>query len=300
MKVVSGQTLGGWVLDVADKQGFLAAQGISLDRSVEDPGSNSAAGDVASRARDVGFLPTDRFMREAKEGQALVMVAGLVNKVTLSLIAARDVPGHRFSQGPADRLPRPRRRQRGSGEALPEGAQFRRQGRAVGRVSRPGCRRGRRSERHGRCVIRGAAAGCETPHYRLPVDRRGRRCGEGLSGGRDHRAPGLGAPERGYAAPAAPGGVAGRTLVTTPGNHDAAVQILAGTLHITNGEAAQVYDQYVTSLPAIPKEGDVDQVGVRAVAELLGEIGVLKAPLPDPVRLTDTTFLQKAKATVPR
>ena len=76
--------------------------------------------------------------------------------------------------------------------------------------------------------------------------------------------------------------------------------MLASTLHISDNEAAQVYDQYVEKIASISKEGDIDQVGVRSVAELLGEIGVLKAPLPDPVRLTDTTFLQRAKASLPR
>jgi len=92
VKVVTARTLGGWVLDVAEQQGFMASQGIALDRQVQDAGANSAAGDLVGRARDVGVLPTDRFIREGREGQALVMVAGLANKATMSLIAARDMP----------------------------------------------------------------------------------------------------------------------------------------------------------------------------------------------------------------
>jgi len=87
--------------------------------------------------------------------------------------------------------------------------------------------------------------------------------------------------------------------ITTPANHDPAIAVLADTLHVTSPEAAQVYDQYVEKSPSIPPQGDIDQAGVRAVGEMLGEIGVLKPPLPDPARLTDTTFLQRARGGAP-
>jgi hypothetical protein len=51
---------------------------------------------------------------------------------------------------------------------------------------------------------------------------------------------------------------------------------------------------------AIPREGDIDQAGVRGVLELLGEVDGVGSPRPDPARLTDMTFLQRARGSMPR
>jgi hypothetical protein len=88
--------------------------------------------------------------------------------------------------------------------------------------------------------------------------------------------------------------------VTTPANREGAVAALASTLRITSQEAGVVYDQYVDGVKAIPTDGDIDQGGVRGVADLLAELNVIKPPLPDPVRLTDTTYLQRARSSMPR
>ena len=88
--------------------------------------------------------------------------------------------------------------------------------------------------------------------------------------------------------------------ITTPANKPAAVEQLARSLGITATEAAMVYEQYVDKLGAIPREGDIDQAGVRGVLELLAEIDAAGSPRPDPARLTDTTYLQRAKASLPR
>ena len=79
------------MIDVADKQGFMASQHIALNRKTTEPGSTAAAEDVDKRERDVGVVATDRLVQVGKNGQNLVMVAGLVNKAPWSLIAARDV-----------------------------------------------------------------------------------------------------------------------------------------------------------------------------------------------------------------
>ena len=42
-RIGTTSSLGGWVIDVADRQGFVAAQGINLDRKEVDPGSAAAA-----------------------------------------------------------------------------------------------------------------------------------------------------------------------------------------------------------------------------------------------------------------
>jgi ABC-type nitrate/sulfonate/bicarbonate transport system substrate-binding protein len=88
--------------------------------------------------------------------------------------------------------------------------------------------------------------------------------------------------------------------IATPANRDAGIALLASTLHVTNQDAALLVDQYVEKTQAIPREADIDQAGIRGVADLLAEINVLKPPLPDPVRLADTTYLQRAKSSMPR
>ena len=297
---MSAQTLGGWVLDVAESQGFLAAQGLNLDKKVEDPGSNAAAGDIVGRARDVGVLPTDRFLREAKEGQALVMVGGLVNKVTLSLIAARDVPdlpslkgqpiGYRDPEDVSAAVLKRFLKARGFTDkdvqliAFPD----------------PGV--------VGAAVANGTVgASFLGPAQSAKLRTTGFQwIGEAADVVRDFQSEGIVVrPDWARQNEEALVRLLRAVLlaerwITTPANREAAITILASTLHVTPPEAAQVYDQYVEKLPTVQREGDIDQAGVRGVAELLGEIGVLKAPLPDPVRLTDTTFVQRAKGSLPR
>jgi len=299
VRLVSAQTLGGWVIDVADRQGFFAAQGIALDKQVDDPGSNKAAGDLVGRARDVGVLPTDRFMREAKEGQALVMVGGLVNKVTLSLIAARDVPdlaslkgqpiGYRDPEDVSAAVLKRFLKARGFADKDVQLVAF----------PDPGV--------VGAAVANGTVgASFLAPAQSAKLRTTGFQwIGEAGDVVKDFQSEGIVArpdwarQNEDTLVRLLRSVVLAERWITTPANREAAVAILADTLHLAPKEAAQVYDQYVEKSPAISREGDIDQVGVRSVAELLGEIGVLKAPLPDPVRLTDTTYVQRAKGGVP-
>jgi ABC-type nitrate/sulfonate/bicarbonate transport system substrate-binding protein len=296
---VSAQTLGGWVIDVADKQGFLAAQGINLDKQVEDPGSNAAAGDIVGRGRDVGVLPTDRFIREAKEGQALVMVGGLVNKVTLSLIAARDVPDLASVKGQPIGYRDPEDVSAAVLKRFLKTRGFTDQDVQLLAFPDPGV--------VGAAVANGTVSASWVPPTQAAKLRTTgfQWIGEAGDVVKDFQSEGIvvrpdwARQNEETLVRLLRSLVLAERWINTPANRSAAVQILMGTLHVESDEAAQVYDQYVDKAPSISREGDIDQAGVRGVAELLGEIGVLKAPLPDPVRLTDTTFLQRAKGSAP-
>src|SRR5206468_3179655 len=63
VKIGISPSLGGWIVDVAEAQGFLANQGIVLDRKKQDPGASAAAEDVDKRDRDVAVVATDRLVQ---------------------------------------------------------------------------------------------------------------------------------------------------------------------------------------------------------------------------------------------
>jgi ABC-type nitrate/sulfonate/bicarbonate transport system substrate-binding protein len=299
VKLISGQTLGGWVMDVADKQGFFAAQGIALDKQVEDPGSNKATGDVVSRARDVGVLPTDRFMREAKDGQALVMVGGLVNKVALSLIAARDMPDLASLKGQPIGYGDPEDVNTAVIKRFLKARGFADSDVQLVSFPDPGV--------VGAAVANGTVgASFVGPAQSARLRTSGFQwIGEATDVVKDFQSEGIvvrpdwARQNEETLVRLLRAVVLAERWITTPANHDPAVAILADTLHLTPQEAAQAYDQYVEKSPSIPPQGDIDQAGVRAVGEMLAEIGVLKPPLPDPVRLTDTAYLQRARGGTP-
>jgi ABC-type nitrate/sulfonate/bicarbonate transport system substrate-binding protein len=300
VRVVTGQTLGGWVLDVADRQGFLASQNLALDKVVEDPGETKAAADVAGRARDVGVVATDRFMREARDGQALLMVGGLVNKVTMSLIAARDVPNVADLKGkliayrdPEDATTAVLKRVlRAKNIADPDVRLM--------PFPDPGV--------VGAAVANGTVgASWVGPAQSARLRTAGFQwIGEGTDIIKDFQAEGIvvrpdwARQNEDTLLRLLRSVLLAERWIATPGNRDAAVALLASTLRVTSQDASLLFEQYVEKAQAIPREGDIDQAGIRGVADLLAEINVLKPPLPDPVRLADTTYLQRAKSSLPR
>jgi ABC-type nitrate/sulfonate/bicarbonate transport system substrate-binding protein len=300
LRVGTTSSLGGWVIDVADRQGFLAAQGINLDRKEVDPGSTAAAEAIDKREVDVGVVSTDRLIQIGKNGQGLVMVAGLVNKATDTLVGARDVPdfgalkgkpvGHLDAKGASAAIVKRILKAKGIPEsdspllAFPD----------------PG--------------VVGAALANGTVGASLVDPTRAARLR--ISGfpalidatevAKDFQAEGLVVrPEwarqnEDLVTRLIRATILAERWITTPGNKPAAVEILARSLGITATEAAQVYEQFVDKGAAIPREGDIDQAGVRGVLDLLGEVDGAGSPRPDPARLTDTTLLQRARGSMPR
>jgi ABC-type nitrate/sulfonate/bicarbonate transport system substrate-binding protein len=282
-------------VDVAERQGYLASLGIVLDRKEADPGSASIAEDVEKRERDIGVVSTDRLVQIGKNGQSLVMIAGLVNKATYSLIAARDVADFGALKGkPIGYLD----------EKSASAAILKRIVKAKGI-----------SENESRLIsfpdpgVVGAAVANGTVGASL-VDpaRAGRLRGSGFDVlieanevAPEFQAEGLVVrPEwarqnQELLTRFLNATIQAERWITAPANKSAAVEQLSRSLGVNPDEAKIVYEQYVETLGAIPPEGDIDQAGIRGVIELLSEIGQAGDPRPDAARLTDTAFLQRAR-----
>jgi ABC-type nitrate/sulfonate/bicarbonate transport system substrate-binding protein len=300
VRIGTSSSLGGWILDVAEQQGFLAGQAINLDRKEADPGSSAIAEDLDKRERDIGVVTTDRLIQVGKNGQGLVMIAGLVNKATHTLIAARDVPDFGALKGkPIGHL-----------DAKSASAAIVKRILKAKNISEndsplltfpdPG-------------VVGAAVANGTVGASLVDPPRAGRLRISGFTAlieanevAKDFQAEGLVVrPEwarqnEDLVTRFIRATIQAERWITTPSNKPAAVEQLARSLGITVTEAAQVYEQYLDKLGAIPREGDIDQAGVRGILDLLAEIDAAGNPRPDPARLADTTWLQRATTTAPR
>jgi ABC-type nitrate/sulfonate/bicarbonate transport system substrate-binding protein len=293
-------SLGGWVVDVAERQGYFATQAITLDKKSSDPGTAAVAEDVDKRERDVGVVTTDRLIQVGKNGQGLVMVAGLVNKATLTLIAARDVPDFGALKGkPIGHLD----------ATSASGAILKRILKAKGIPENesplltfvdPG-------------VVGAALANGTVGASLVDLTRAGRLRGNGFTVlmdadevARDFQAEGIVVrPEwarqnEDLLTRFVRAVILAERWITTPSNRPAAVDSLAQSLELTPAEATPLYEQFVDKMGAIPREADIDQAGVRGVVDLLAEIDAAGDPRPDPARLADTTYVQRAKSSLPR
>ncbi|MFN8632762.1 MAG: ABC transporter substrate-binding protein [Chloroflexota bacterium] len=298
VKLGTSSSLGGWIVDVADRQGFMSAMNITLDRKESDPGSAAIAEDVDKKERDVAVLATDRLVQNAKNGQALIMIAGLVNKANLTLVAARDVPDFNALKGkPIGHL-----------DAKSASAAIVKRILEVKKLPKgeipviafpdPG-------------VVGAAVANGTVGASLVDPPRAGRLKGagftvllEGLEVARDFQAEGLVVrPEwarqnEELVTRFVRAVIMAERWITNPANKKAAIDEMARSLGVNTIEATLVYEQYVERIDAIPHEGDIDQGGVRGVVELLGEVDALPDPKPEPARLADTTFVQRAKSIV--
>ena len=300
VRIGTSSSLGGWIIDVAEQQGFLASQGINLDRKEADPGSAAVAEDLDKRDRDVGVVTTDRLIQLGKNGQGLVMVAGLVNKATHTLIAARDVPDFGALKGKPIGLLDDKSaaaaivKRMLKVKGVPESQS------PILPLPDPG-------------VVGAAVANGTVGASLVDPPREGRLRISGFTPlieanevARDFQAEGIVVrPEwarqnEDLLTRLVRATIVAERWITTPSNKPAAVEQLARSLGITSTEAALVYEQYVDKLGAIPREGDIDQAGVRGVLDLLAEVDAAGDPKPEAARLTDTTYLQRAKAAMPR
>ena len=298
VKLGTSSSLGGWVMDVAEAQGYLAAQGIVLDRKESDPGSSATAEDVDKGDRDVGVVTTDRLIQVGRNGEGLVMVAGLVNKATNSLIAARDVPdfgalkgkpiGYLDDKSASAAIVKRVLKDKGISENDSKPITF----------PDPG-------------VVGAAVANGTVGASLVDPPRAGRLRASGFDVlaeaddvAKDFQAEGLvvrpdwARQNEELLTRLIRATIQAERWITTPANKPAAVEQLARSLGVNTAEATVVYEQYVEKLGAIPSEGDIDQAGVRGVVDLLSEIGAAGDPKPEPARLADTTWLQRAKGIV--
>lgn len=278
----------------------MSSQRIALNPKVTDPGSTVAAEDIDKRERDIGVVATDRLVQVGKNGQNLVLVAGLVNKAAWSLIGARDVADLGALKG------------KPIGYTDDKSAQAA----VLKRITKARMI----SENDSRLIafpdagVVGAAVANGTTGASLvdPVRTGWLRANgfkvllEASDVVRDFQAEGLAVrpdwarQNEDVLARVIRATILAERWIGNSANKAAAIQQLSAFLGINEAEATIVYGQYVETLKAIPAEGDIDQAGVRSVVELLGEINAAGDPRPDPTRLTDMTFLQRARSSLPR
>lgn len=278
----------------------MASQRIVLNRKETDPGATAAAEDVEKRERDVGVVATDRLIQVGRNGQNLVMVAGLVNKSTHSLIAAKDVAdfaglkgkpiGYLDEKSASSAVLKRIMKARSISESDSRLLTFPDAG-VVGAAVANGS--------VGASLVDPLRAGwLRNNGFKVLV--------ESSDVVKDFQAEGLVVrPDWARQNEDALTRLIRATILAerwigNGANKSAAIQQLAGSLGLNQAEAAIIYGQYVETLKAIPAEGDIDQAGVRGVVDLLSEINAAGDPRPDPARLTDTSFLQRAKASLPR
>jgi len=84
--------------------------------------------------------------------------------------------------------------------------------------------------------------------------------------------------------------------VYDPANRNEAIGLIVETTKTTEAMARQTFELYVDQLKIWPMNGEIDDDAMRAVIELLGELGQLNPPLPDPSRYIDPSYLRKATA----
>ncbi|MCC6175135.1 MAG: ABC transporter substrate-binding protein [Chloroflexi bacterium] len=349
IKIATVASLGAWPIEVADKQGFFRAQNLVLDRST-DPKLDVAA-EVAKSGRDLGVATTDDLIRSGRGGQALVMIGGTVNRAPYSLVAARDVPGFAELKGKIVGTAGPKDvstalllrilRAKGLSPNDVEQTEF----------SDPNVREA--------AVMNGTAGASilEPPQSSRLLANGFSSLAEASDIVPQFQAEGIvvrpdwARQHEDTVVRFLRAVIQAERWITTPANRDGATALLATTLGISGDEAKVVYERFVVKMPAIPPDGDVDVLGVRAVIDLLADVapdevaassgqatapaasplpvasppplaspGAVRSPVAspttrptvpspspiappparpgqvDPTRLTDTTYLQRARA----
>ena len=286
-------SLGAWQVDVAERKGFFRQHGVSVERAQEE--EDTAIEALVGGGRDVALVTAATIAGAVRDGQEVVMVAGAVNRAAYSFIGARGVDdmggliakvvGVRDPKDITTALLRRIIRRGGLGDdayrifAFPD------------------------SGMRAAAIANGTAAGSlvEAPRAARLQASGFKTLGNAFEVVPDFQAEGLAVRAdwarqnsdrlvRFLRAVAA----ADRWLYA-PENHREAVDILAGTVRLTSTEAEWIYEQYVEKLPAIPKNGELEEPGVRVVVDLLAELEALPPPLPDPAKLVDTSYIQRAR-----
>jgi ABC-type nitrate/sulfonate/bicarbonate transport system substrate-binding protein len=80
-----------------------------------------------------------------------------------------------------------------------------------------------------------------------------------------------------------------------PANREAAANVAVNSARMTLEEGLRSYDLLVTQTQAIPREADLPLGGLQAVIETMAEVDLLSPPLPNPDKYVDLTYLERAR-----
>lgn len=291
--VAPPMALGSWQVDVADRKGFFRAQGLFLERAEAE--EDKAVEALVQRTRDVALLSTPTIVGAVRDGEGVVMVAGAVNRAAYSLIGARGAEdlggligksvGIRDPKDVTTAVLRRTAQAGGLGEAAYQLLPF----------PDPNVRAA--------ALVNGTVGGSlvDAPRAARLQVRGFKTLAHAWEAVPDYQDQGL-AVRVDWASQNSDrlvgflrAIVAADRWIYTSENRDESIGILAATLRMTAVESSRLYEQYVEQAPAIPRNGEIAEPGVRVVVELLADLQALPPPLPEPARLVDTSYLQRAR-----
>ena len=88
--------------------------------------------------------------------------------------------------------------------------------------------------------------------------------------------------------------------LTDPSNRDQAIAILTRKTNADPSDGRKTYDELIAQGKIFPTTGLMSGQSLGVVIAALGDLGVLKTPLPAPERFFDNTFVRQALAELAR
>ena len=279
---------------VGDQRGFFREQGLDLEIITVGPSSQAVQAQVSGSV-DIGGPATDATINAVEKGADLVLIAGQLNRAVYSLIVGKDVREYADLRGKTMAV-----------SDLRDGSTT---------LLRRLLQRGGLGLTEVDLVPVGG-----TPN-RAAALTSGQAAGTMLAQPQDFRMMADGYPRLGLSTEAVPdflfqaetarrgwlrdnGDTAVRFLraiiashrfMHEPTNREAVTAILAEATKSGPEESAQTYDLVFIREPAFPREGELNVEALRNVIAVLGENGILEAPLPAPEKYLDLSYLDRAK-----
>lgn len=281
-----------WPVVIAEQQGFLGAEAISL--RLEDPERAAALQALTAGRLDVAILPAAA-VGAAPNAAEIVMVAGIVNRPIEALVIGRDVNGWADLRGQVIAVRAPNDISAALAARILEAHAVRRadvtflgvedeDGRAASVLNGTAAAALVGPPRDARMVARGFRSLGRvvdvTPEMQQEVVTVSRRWSQD-PGNADALTRFLRALVR------------AEQWIRSPANREAAITSLAGALSLTRPEAQQVYD-LIGRVGAISADGTLNRPGLTTALDLVSQLPGQGRALPAADRLVDTTFIERA------
>lgn len=287
-------TIGMLDLFVAEQRGYLGEQGLQVEVLTTGPASQTVQA-LVSGSVDIGSAASDSAIVAVEKGADLVFVAGALNRVTYSLIGAKDVRGYADLRGKNVAV-----------SDLRDGS--------TTLLRRMFDRAGLKADDVNLVPLGG------TPNRAAAVTS-GQAAAAVMSQPTDFRLMADGYPRLGLSTEAVPNYffqghnvrrawlrengdtlvrflraiVAADRYLNDPANREDVIAILAEATKSGATESAQTYDLVIAQEQGFSQEGEIGLDGLRNVIAILGETGVLEAPLPPAEKYYDLSYLERAQ-----
>lgn len=287
-------TVGLLDLFVAEQRGLFREQGLTVEVVTTGPASQTVQAIVSSSVQ-IGSAASDSAIIAVEQGADLVFVAGALNRVTYTLIGAKDVRSYADLRGKNIAV-----------SDLRDGS--------TTLLRRLLLHAGLREDEVNLVPLGG------TPNRAAAVTV-GQAAAAVMSQPTDFRLMGEGYPRLGLSTEAVPNYffqghsvrrawlrdngelmvrflravVAADRYLNDPAHRDDVIAILAEQTRSGQSESAQTYDLVIAQEHGFSREGEVDLDGLRTVINILGESGILTPPLPPAERYYDLSYVERAQ-----